>query len=154
VPNILNVTLPLKQDAASQAKIKGLAAKFKTDFWPKVSQVLADSKMVHYARFVVIGTPPRYVQILTEYDAPFRPYTDYFADNLKDFFGAIFDVVDDPRAGSAPPDRESVYKLVSDYDLPCLGEVYFRAYGDLTLKEIQDQFGARAKPESADCKKK
>jgi hypothetical protein len=140
-PFILNVTLPLKQDPDSQAKIKDFAAKFATDYWPKVKQVLGDSKMVHYARFVVVGTPPKYVQILTEYDTDFRVYTDYFADHLQDFFGAVFGLVE----GAPPPgtvmDRETIYKLVKSFDLPCLGDVYFAAYPELTVKEIQQKFG-------------
>src|SRR5436305_236667 len=99
LPNILNVTLPLKQDAASQAKIEAFREQFATAYWPKVSKVLGDSRQVYYARFVLIGSPPRYLQILTEYDSPFRIYTDYFADNLKDFFAVVFDLVE----GVPPP---------------------------------------------------
>jgi hypothetical protein len=141
LPNILNVTLPLKQDADSQAKIAAFAGRFATDYWPTVRKVLADSKMVHYARFVVVGTPPRYIQILTEYDTDFRVYTDYFADNLKDFFAAVFSLVEGAPPPGAPIDREAVYQLVKRFDLPCLGKVFFSAFGELTVKEIQQKFG-------------
>jgi hypothetical protein len=139
-PYILNVTLPLKQDAASQAKIKVLAGRFATDFWPKVRQVLADSEMVHYARFVVIGDPPRYIQILTEYDTDFRVYTDYFADNLKDFFGTVFDVIEGAPPVGTTLTRDQVYELVNHFDLPCLGGVAFSAIGDRTVKEVKQKF--------------
>ena len=151
MPNILNVTLPLKQDAESQAKIKGLIAAFKTDLWPEVSKVLAESKMVHYARFVIVGTPPQYVQILTEYDNDFRPYTDYFAARLNAFFRSVFDLVEGAPPVGTPLTKEDIYKIVGATDLPCLGGVYFSAYGNLTLKEIQDQFGAKALPGPFEC---
>src|SRR5262245_9661639 len=64
-PNILNATLPLKQDAASQAKLQELARDFPTKWVPKVWDVLKSSQMVHYARFTVIDN--KYLQILTEY---------------------------------------------------------------------------------------
>jgi hypothetical protein len=137
LPNILNVTLPLKQDADSQAKIKALGEKFASVYWPKVKKVLADSQMVYYARFVVIGDPPRYLQILTEYDSDFRVYTDYFADNLKEFFDAVFAVVEGAPPAGTPVNREAVYRLVQTFNLPCLGNVWFSAFGEKTVKEIQ-----------------
>jgi hypothetical protein len=139
LPNILNVTLPLKQDADSQAKIKALGEQFATVYWPKVRKVLSDSKMVYYARFVIVGDPPRYLQILTEYDSDFRIYTDYFADNLQDFFSAVFAVVEGAPPPGTPITREFVYKLVQNFDLPCLGQVWFSAFGELTVKEIQQK---------------
>src|SRR5262249_1274570 len=141
MPNILNLTLPLKQDAASQATIKDFATKFATVFWPKVKQVLYDSHMVHYARFTVIpkeGTP-RWVQVLTEYDTDFETYSNYFADNLTDFFATLFAVVEGaPPAGDAS-NRAVVFKFIQKYDLPCLGGVYFSAFGDLKVKEMQQK---------------
>lgn len=139
LPHILNVTLPLKQDADSRDKIKDLAGRFATVYWPKVRQVLSDSKMVYYARFVIIGDPPRYLQILTEYDADFRVYTDYFADNLQDFFSTLFAVVEGAPPAGTPTTRDFVYKLVHNFDLPCLGNVWFSAFGQSTVKEIQQQ---------------
>ncbi len=130
LPNILNVTLPLKQDAASQAQIKALGEQFATVYWPRVSQVLGDSHMVYYARFVVVGTPPQFLQILTEYDIDFRVYTDYFADNLKDFFSAVFAVVEGAPPPGTPITRDFVYQLVKHFDLPCLGNVWFSAFGE------------------------
>src|SRR5262249_55613565 len=79
-PNMLNATLPLKQDPASQAKIKEFAARFKDDISPKVWEVLKKSRMVHYARFTVIQEAgvAKYVQILTEYDTDFITYSQFF----------------------------------------------------------------------------
>src|SRR6266404_714794 len=96
VPNILNLTLPLKQDPQSQATIKDFADKFGAVFWPQVKQVLHDSHMVYYARFTLIES--RWLQVLTEYDTDFETYSNFFADNLKEFFATLFSVVE-----GAPP---------------------------------------------------
>jgi hypothetical protein len=140
-PNILNLTLPLKQDADSQAKLKQFAQQFPTAYLPKVMEVLKQSQMVHYCRFVVIGEPPRYLQVLTEYDTDFRTYTDFFANRLHDFFGLLFALVEGAPDTSLANDRETVYQFIKKYDLPNLGGKAFSAFGELTVKEIQQKFG-------------
>jgi hypothetical protein len=138
-PNILNLTLPLKQDAASQAKLKQFAEQFPTAFLPKVLEVLKQSQMVHYCRFVVIEN--KYLQVLTEYDTDFRTYTDFFAAHLHDFFGLLFALVEGAPDTSLANDRETVYQFIKKYDLPCFGGKAFSAFGELTVKEIQQKFG-------------
>src|SRR5438445_5627875 len=91
-PNMLNATLPLKQDAESQKKLQQLAAEFKTRWVPQVWDVLKRSNMVHYARFTVIEN--KYLQILTEFDGDFVAYSKFFAKELPDFFRAVFSLVD------------------------------------------------------------
>ena len=140
MPNILNATLPLKQDAASQAKIKAFAAQFATAFWPKVSQVLHDSHMVYYARFT-ITSDNRWLQILTEYDTDFQTYSNYFADNLKDFFGEVFSVVEGAPSASDAGNRDVFFKWIKAHDLDCLGKVYFSAFGELGVKDMQAKLG-------------
>src|SRR5262249_19455149 len=119
-PNMLNATLPLKQDPASQAKIKEFAARFKDDISPKVWEVLKKSRMVHYARFTVIQEAgvAKYVQILTEYDTDFITYSQFFADNLGDFFRTVFSLVEGAPQG--PVDRQTIFDFIKKNDLPCL----------------------------------
>jgi hypothetical protein len=140
-PNILNATLPLKQDPQSQAKLAALAKEFESKWLPKVWDVLKRSQMVHYARFVVIDN--KYLQILTEYDTDFLSYSKFFAKNLTDFFDAVFALVD----GAPPPgpngarDMDAVFQLIKKLDLPCVGGKAFSAYGPRTVAEIQQKFG-------------
>ena len=137
-PNILNLTLPLKQDAASQAKLKEFASKFKTDFLPSVWEVLKESRMVHYARFVVIDN--KYLQVLTEYDTDFRTYSDFFATRLHPFFATLFTLVEGAPDATLASDRETVYQFIKKYDLPNLGDEAFSAFGPIGVKEIQQKF--------------
>ena len=109
-------------------------------YWPVVSKVLGDSNMVHHARFTVLGNPPRYLQILTEYDTEFRVYTDFFADNLKDFFKVVFALVEGVPPPGGDISREDVYKLVGAFDVPCLGHNHFTSFGGRTVKEIKEKF--------------
>jgi hypothetical protein len=138
-PNILNATLPLKQDAASQQKLKQFAAEFETKWLPQVWDVLRKSQMVHYARFVVIDN--KYLQILTEYDTDFLTYSEFFAKNLSDFFRAVFELVEGGPAPGAPGDLRAIFEFIHKLDLPCVGGKAFSAYGPRTVAEIQQKFG-------------
>ncbi len=50
----LNMTMKLKQDAASQAKLTGLSAVFAQKVQPAIDAALRQSQIVHYARVLVI----------------------------------------------------------------------------------------------------
>ncbi len=140
-PFILNATLPLKQDSASQKKLAEFAAEFETKWLPEVWGVLKRSQMVHYARFVVIDN--KYLQILTEYDTDFLTYSAFFAKNLPVFFRTVFSLVEGAPAPApgTEVDLAIVFKFIHDHaDLPCLGGQAFSAYGPLTVEEIQQKF--------------
>ena len=136
-PNMLNATLPLKQDADSQAKLKAFAAEFKTKWVPKVWEVLKKSNMVHYARFTVIDG--KYMQILTEYDGDFILYSKFFAKELPDFFRAVFTLVE----GAPPPpaggeaDLSLIFEFINKRNLPNVGDVAFSAIGPLRVPEVK-----------------
>ncbi len=140
-PNILNATLPLKQDADSQAKLAAFAKDFEKKWLPKVWDVLRRSQMVHYARFVVIDN--KYLQILTEYDTDFLTYSKFFAKNLNDFFEAVFTLVDGipPVPPGQQRDMDAAFAYIRTIDRPCVGGRAFSAYGPRTVAEIQQKFG-------------
>lgn len=84
----LNLTLPLKQDAESQAKLKHLEKIFATEVQPKIEEALRKSRLVHFARVVVIDS--KYIQVITEYEGDHQEYTEFFRKELTPVFGAIF----------------------------------------------------------------
>jgi len=88
----LNLTLPIKQDEATQAKLKHLAAVFATDVQPIIEAALRKSKLVHFARVVVIDN--KYIQVITEYEGSHQEYTEFFRRELTPIFAAIFSLAE------------------------------------------------------------
>jgi hypothetical protein len=84
----LNLTLPIKQDPATQAALKHLADIFEKDVQPKIEAALKESRIVHFARVVVIDN--KYIQVITEYEGPHQEYTEFFRRKLTPVFAAIF----------------------------------------------------------------
>jgi hypothetical protein len=88
----LTLTLPLKQDPASQNKLTALAANFSAQVQPAIAAALKKSEIVHFARVVVIGN--KYIQVITEYEGPHQEYTEFFRRELTPVFTAIFDLAE------------------------------------------------------------
>lgn len=89
----LTLTLPIKQDAATQAKLAGLAAVFTEKIQPAIAEALKKSQLVHFARVDVIDN--KYIQVITEYEGPHQEYTEFFRRELTPVFAAIFDLAED-----------------------------------------------------------
>ena len=88
----LTLTLPLKQDLASQNKLAALAANFTDHVQPAIAAALKHSKLVHFARVVVIEN--KYIQVITEYEGDHHEYAEFFRRELTPVFAAIFDLAD------------------------------------------------------------
>jgi hypothetical protein len=84
----LNLTFPIKQDADTQAKLKQLADSFAVAFQPAIEAALKKSRLVHFARIVVIDN--KYIQVLTEYEGPHQEYNEFFRRECSPIFAAIF----------------------------------------------------------------
>jgi hypothetical protein len=136
-PNMLNATLPLKQDAESQAKLQAFAAEFKSKWADQVWKVLKDSNMVHYARFTVIDN--KYMQILTEFDGDFIAYSRFFASKLPEFFRTVFTLVDAdiPRGAGGEADLSLIFEYINKRNLPNVGGVAFSAIGPFRVPEVK-----------------
>jgi hypothetical protein len=88
----LTLTLPLKQDPASQTKLAALAASFTDRVQPAIAAALKKSQLVHFARVDVIDN--KYIQVITEYEGPHQEYTEFFRRELTPVFAAIFDLAE------------------------------------------------------------
>ena len=88
VTHALTLTLLLKQDAESQARLKKLAEIFADEIQGKIDAALKKSRLVHFARVVVIDN--KYIQVITEYEGDHHEYTEFFRRELTPVFGAIF----------------------------------------------------------------
>src|SRR5882757_5675558 len=84
----LNLTLEIKQDPETLQKLQQLEAIFPTKVQPAIEAALKESKLVHFARVVVIDN--KYIQVITEYEGPHQEYTEFFRRKLTPVFAAIF----------------------------------------------------------------
>jgi hypothetical protein len=149
----LNLTIPLKQDPASQQALKQLATTFADTVQGPMERALAESRIVHFARIVVIEEDQRarYLQVLTEFDGDPPAYTEFFRVNLGGVFEQIFAL-----AEGAPPweelnTREAFYEYSHGLNLKSLGQsvdpdddrgYLFSAAGDKTVRELYPEPGA------------
>jgi hypothetical protein len=147
MPHALNLTLPLKQDAASQQKLAYIAANFSKEIQPAIDKALAQSQIVHFARVLVIDG--KYLQVITEYDGGHKEYTEFFRKALGPVFEALFSLAD-----GAPPwdqlDQNSFFEFSKKCNIKSLGTTtdgsmgadgqpagyLFSAYGTKTVKDI------------------
>jgi hypothetical protein len=143
----LNFTVPLKQDSQSQEALKQLATSFAETIQDPIEKALAASRIVHFARVVVIeeNERARYLQVLTEFDGDPEAYTEFFRKELGFVFEKIFAL-----AEGAPPweelnTRESFYEYTRSLNLKSLGRstnanedrgFLFSGVGDKTVREL------------------
>jgi len=146
----LNMTMRLKQDPQSLAKLAQLKAIFPDHVQPFMDEKLRVSQIVHYARVLVIED--KYIQVITEFDGDKQVYTDFFRVALPDVFKAIFELVEGAPPWDELNDRDTFYAFAKDKNVKALGKhptdpnegYLFAAYGDTTVKEIQKNQSAGA----------
>ncbi len=143
----LNLTLPIKQDADTQAKLKHLAEIFEEKVQPAIEAALQQSHIVHFARVVVIEN--KYIQVITEYEGPHQEYTEFFRRTLTPVFAQIFSL-----AADAPDvkDTNAFWEYSMKHNIRSLGQSnggstdfsgkpagwLFSAYVNKTVVQIQD----------------
>jgi hypothetical protein len=112
----LTLTVPIKQDPATQDKLAALAANFTDHVQPAIDAALKKSQIVHFARVVVIEN--KYIQVITEYEGPHEEYTEFFRRELTPVFKAIFELAD-----GAPDVNDSIafWEFAKDHNIRTLG---------------------------------
>jgi hypothetical protein len=141
----LNLTLPIKQDAATQAALKHLSDIFETQVQPKIEAALKESRIVHFARVVVIDN--KYIQVITEYEGPHQEYTEFFRRKLQPVFAAIFALTEGvPDVGNT----NEFFEFAKNHNCRSLGKAtdgskdfignpagwLFSAYDHKTVEEV------------------
>lgn len=148
MPHALNLTLRVKQDAETQERLKEIAAKFTTELQPAIDKALRASKIVHFARVLVIDN--LYLQVITEYDGDHREYTEFFRKELPKVFAELFSLAEGAPSAAAMSDPDAFFEFSSKLQIRSLGEstegltglhgdtegYLFSAYGGLEVKEI------------------
>jgi hypothetical protein len=142
----LTLTLPIKQDADTQAKLQQLAAIFADKVQPAIEAALQQSHIVHFARVVVIDN--KYIQVITEYEGSHQEYAEFFRRALTPVFAAIFALADgapdvsDPAGFWEYSKKHNIRSLgaATDGSLDFGGNPagwLFSAYGFKTVEQIQ-----------------
>lgn len=88
----LNLTLPIKQDPETLGKLEHLGEIFATEIQPAIDHALRESRLVHFARVLVIDN--KYIQVITAYDGDHQEYTEFFRRALTPIFAEIFSLAD------------------------------------------------------------
>jgi len=99
---------------------------------PIIEHLLANSKMVHFARFVFLNNDSE-LGLFTSYDGQFEPYLKHFAREAGPLFDQIFEHIVDPPPS---PVREHQIEFVNhlrQYDIPPVGNYFFSAYPRKTV---------------------
>jgi hypothetical protein len=138
----LNLTVKLKQDPETLAKLDQLATAFPTMVQPLMDHALAESERVHFARVLVIDKT--YLQVLTEFDGDPLEYTTFFLEKLGPVFQTIFSLVENAPSWEELQDPNRFYEYTSSKNLRALGDsadpkrgYLFSALGDMTVKELK-----------------
>ena len=141
----LNLTLPIRQDPATLAKLKELEAIFPTHVQGAIAEALRESKLVHFARVVVIDD--KYIQVLTVYEGDHQEYTEFFRRALTPIFSKIFELAAD---ASDVNDTAAFWNYSMKHNMRSLGNStdgsttftgqpagwQFSAYDGKTVKQI------------------
>ncbi len=140
----LNMTVPLKQDPESQARLQKLKELFADHIQPEIDRALRKSKMVHFARVLVIHD--RFLQVITEFDGDPEEYTEFFRRELPHVFKPIFEL-----AEGAPPwdelnDQDSFFEASKHLNVKALGrsedgreeQGWLFSYFPKTVREIEE----------------
>lgn len=141
----LNLTLPIKQDPETLAKLKGLKTIFADQVQPVIEAALRKSKLVHFARVVVIDD--KYIQVITEYEGSHQEYTEFFRRELTAVFAKIFALTDGLPDVTNP---DAFFEFAKNRNYPSLGKAtdgstdisgnpsgwLFSAYDHKTVEDI------------------
>jgi hypothetical protein len=115
----LNMTVPLKQDPESLAKLQKLKELFADHIQPEIDRALRKSKIVHFARVLVIHD--RFLQVITEFDGDPEEYTEFFRRELPHVFKPIFELADGAPPWDELNDQDSFFEASKHLNVKALG---------------------------------
>lgn len=151
LPHALNLTLPIRQDSETQAKLQDLKRDFATKLQPDIDNALRGSRTVHSARVLVIDD--KYLQVITVYDGDHRAYTEFFRSKLPHVFAALFALAENPPDSASLSHPDAFFRFAASCQLRSLGETteglagvdgksegyLFSACGNRTVKQVLDK---------------
>ena len=140
----LNMTVPLKQDPESLAKLQQLKAVFADRIQPEIDRALRKSRIVHFVRVLVIDD--KYLQVLTEFDGDPEEYTEFFRRELPHVFKPIFELAEGVPPWDELNDQDSFFEASQRLNVKALGrstdgregQGWLFSYFGKTVREIEE----------------
>jgi hypothetical protein len=140
----LNMTVPLKQDPESLAKLQKLKEVFADHIQPEIDRALRKSKIVHFARVLVIHD--KFLQVITEFDGDPEEYTEFFRRELPHVFKPIFELADGAPPWDELNDQDSFFEASKHLNVKALGrsedgreeQGWLFSYFPRTVREVEE----------------
>jgi hypothetical protein len=140
----LNMTVPLKQDPESLAKLQRLKAVFADHIQPEIDKALRKSGIVHFARVLVIHD--KFLQVITEFDGDPEEYTEFFRRELPHVFKPIFELAEGAPDWDELNDQDTFFQASKHLNVKALGrstdgreeQGWLFSYFDKTVREMEE----------------
>ena len=140
----LNMTVPLKQDPESLAKLQKLKEVFADHIQPEIDRALRKSKIVHFARVLVIHD--KFLQVITEFDGDPEEYTEFFRRELPHVFKPIFELADGAPPWDELNDQDTFFQASKHLNVKALGrdeggreeQGWLFSYFPKTVREVEE----------------
>jgi hypothetical protein len=140
----LNMTVPLKQDPESLAKLQLLKDNFADHIQPAIDAALRKSKIVHFARVLVIHD--KFLQVLTEFDGDPMEYTEFFRRELPAVFKPIFELAEGAPDWDDINNQDTFFEASKGMNVKALGrstdgreeQGWLFSYFDKSVREIEE----------------
>src|SRR5688572_25501988 len=150
----LNMTVPLKQDPESLAKLQKLKEVFADHIQPEIDRALRKSKIVHFARVLVIHD--RFLQVITEFDGDPEEYTEFFRRELPHVFKPIFELADGAPPWDELNDQDTFFHASKHLNVKALGrsedgreeQSWLFSYIPRSVREIEESLSGSGGGES------
>ncbi|HYG46799.1 MAG TPA: hypothetical protein VD846_02560 [Allosphingosinicella sp.] len=140
----LNMTVPLKQDPESLAKLQKLKEVFADHIQPEIDRALRKSRIVHFARVLVIHD--KFLQVITEFDGDPEEYTEFFRRELPHVFKPIFELAEGAPDWDHLNDQDTFFEASKRLNVKALGrsedgreeQGWLFSYFPRTVREIEE----------------
>ena len=150
----LNMTLPLKQDPESLAKLQRLKEIFADHFQPEIDRALRKSRIVHFARVLVIHD--KFLQVITEFDGDPEEYTEFFRRELPHVFKPIFELAEGVPPWDELNDQDTFFEASKHLNVKALGrsedgreeQGWLFSYFPRSVREIEESLSGSGGGES------
>lgn len=122
--NPLNVVMKIRSPTAEHAAALKLILQSAA---PSIERLLAASKMVHFARFILLSGETE-LGLFTVFDGDTRPYLEYFAKVAGPLFDKIFEHIEPRPPMPIRQHQEEFVQHIQRFNIPSAANYFFSAH--------------------------